>query len=458
LVRLGFSVTDTDAPAAASPPPPTVSFESPRRGEYVSAFLRHRPRRFGIAVAVIVAVALAFRVGYVLHTQTYRPTTDAASYDGLAYQLAAGHGWAHKLFGWAYRPPGYPYFLAGVLAVTGLPHGGDRTDARIAQTIVLGVGTVVLIGLVAYELWGAMAMLIAMGIAALYLPLVVVSAAEMTESLFTPLVVGATYCAVRSRRAQHRYWWVVAAGVVAGLAALTRTNGLLVAVVLALIVWSREPGFRPRQLLAPLAVVLATALTVMPWTIRNANVLHDFVPVTVETGPTLAGTYNHAAKKRDFLWRYGGYNDYNSISNDPKLSSPELDRKLTSAVLGYMRRHPLDVPQVVFWNTVRLLDLGGRHRARVTAATDVDATAGVADAMSISFWIVAALAIVGAFTGLARRTPWTFWLLPGLLWLTTALVTTGTPRFRSALEPFVIMLAALGVIAIANRRRSAAPV
>jgi hypothetical protein len=244
---------------------------------------------------------------------------------------------------------------------------------------------------------------------------------------------------------------VAGAGVVAGLAALTRTNGLVVAVVLALVVWSRDPRLRPRPLLAPLVAILATALTIAPWTIRNATVLHDFVPVTVETGPTLAGTYNHVAKKHHWLWVYGGYNDYNSISNNPRLTSPELDRKLTSAVISYAGRHPLYVPQVVFWNTVRLLDLGGRRRARITAETDLGATAGVADAMSYSFWIVAALAVIGVFTRSARRAPWSFWLLPGLLWLTTAAVTTGTPRFRSALEPFVIMLAALGLQAAANR-------
>jgi hypothetical protein len=66
----------------------------------------------------------------------------------------------------------------------------------------------------------------------------------------------------------------------------------------------------------------------------------------------------------------------------------------------------------------------------------------------VSFWLVAALAIVGCFTAAARRIPRAFWILPFLLWLSVAPVTTGTPRFRSALEPFVIMLAALGVQAI----------
>ena len=56
------------------------------------------------------------------------------------------------------------------------------------------------------------------------------------------------------------------------------------------------------------------------------------------------------------------------------------------------------------------------------------------------------LAIIGAFTHAARRVPRALWTVPLLLWASIAPVTTGTPRFRAALEPFVILPAALAIL------------
>ena len=52
---------------------------------------------------------------------------------------------------------------------------------------------------------------------------------------------------------------------------------------------------RPRSLAAPALLLATTALTILPWTIRNAVVMHRFIPVSDETGITLVGTYNPAS-------------------------------------------------------------------------------------------------------------------------------------------------------------------
>ncbi len=61
----------------------------------------------------------------------------------------------------------------------------------------------------------------------------------------------------------------------------------------------------------------------------------------------------------------------------------------------------------------------------------------------VGFWLVALLALVGAFTGLARRAPRWLWLTPLLLYLSVVFVNAETPRFRAPIDPFLIMLAAL---------------
>jgi hypothetical protein len=104
----------------------------------------------------------------------------------------------------------------------------------------------------------------------------------------------------------------------------------------------------------------------------------------------------------------------------------------------------------MFWNTVRLLDLAGRHLSRSTAHLDVGATKNVADLSVYSFWVVGLLAIVGLFTKAVRSVPRSLWLVPLLIWLSEAPITTGTPRFRAALDPWFILLASGGILALAR--------
>ncbi len=401
-------------------------------------------KRFLWAAGGLLALALIVRVGYVLHTHNYKAVLDAGSYDLLAKGLAQGHGWV--LGASAYRPPGLPFFLAGVYLIIGVPHG-VWTEARIVLALLSTV-TVGLIGLMALQVAGRRVALIAMAIAAVYVPLVLVGTSLMTETLFVPLVLAATCCALQARGAAHRYRWVAASGVLAGLASLTRGNGLIVGVALAVIVWTVRPRWSWRAAAAPALLLAVMVLTVSPWTIRNAIAQHAFVPVTTEIGTTLSGTYNDAAAKHHFIWVIGGYHNYHAIKNNFRISEATRNARLVRAVLHYLGQHPTYVFQATFWNTVRLLDLQGSFVWRRSARTDTDATAFFADLGVYCFWVVGLLAIGGLFTRAVRRVPLSLWSVPFLIWLSEAPITTGTPRFRAALDPFFILLAAFAVAAV----------
>ena len=175
---------------------------------------------------------------------------------------------------------------------------------------------------------------------------------------------------------------------------------------------------------------------------------HQFVPVTTELGLTLEGTYNdHSARER-FIWELA-YPSYRAIKKNPRLNDAQRSNQLISALIGYLGRHPAYLPEAMFWNTLRLVDLQGGRVSRMTAFNDTRATANFADLGVVNFWIVGALALVGLFTTTVRRIPRAFWLTPFLLWLSVAPLSTGTPRFRAALDPFVILLAAVAIETIA---------
>jgi 4-amino-4-deoxy-L-arabinose transferase-like glycosyltransferase len=401
-------------------------------------------KRGWFVVFSLLLLALVVRVLYVLHTHNFHLIEDAKSYNYLASTLAQGHGWGYGTS--AYRPPGYPIFLAGIYLLVGIPHS-VFTAPRLVEAVVATL-TVGLIGVMTWQLAGRVAAMIALAIGAVYVPLVLVGVSEMSESLFVPLVLAATVCALQARTAMHRYRWIVAAGIFTGMASLTRGNGMLLALPLAVVVWTGRPRISWRSVLSPILLLVVTALTIMPWTIRNAYAQHAFIPVTDELGNTLKGTYNDQAPKQRFIWTPYTAANYKPIQDNKRLTEAQRDSHLISAEIHYISQHPLYVPEAMFWNTMRLLDLQGRRVSRMTARTDEDATAGFADIGVVNFWLVAAVAIFGCFTLAARRMPRSFWLVPIILWLSVAPVTTGTPRFRAALDPFVIALAAVGIQAM----------
>ena len=86
------------------------------------------------------------------------------------------------------------------------------------------------------------------------------------------------------------------------------------------------------------------------------------------------------------------------------------------------------------------------------AATFVAAlvsSAAVAGARQL--WAYLLVGLAGVLLGTLRRTPWFLLALVALLWASTVLIQSETPRFRAPLDPFVIMVAAAGAVAVAER-------
>jgi 4-amino-4-deoxy-L-arabinose transferase-like glycosyltransferase len=389
--------------------------------------------------AGIVFAALLVRVAFVLATPHYTLVHDALDYQRHAASIADGHGFALS-YGrpTAFRPPAYPIFLAAVYAVT----GPDVEWGRIANAFV-GAGIVTLIGVIAFQLWGRRVALVALALGAVYIPLILVGQSIMSEPLFVLCLLGAIACALRG--------WAAAAGVLLGLAILGRANAVILVLPLAAAVWR---GWRPALVLCVVA-----ALTVAPWTIRNYETFHAFVPVSTQLGSALAGTYNSEAKadtENPASWRtLKRVDDYRPIFNRVRETpEPELEKQLRKASIEFIKAHPGYVATVAYWTTRRMLDLAGMDWSIHTAAT-VSANRGWAIAGVICFWVFALLALAGAFTRQARAAPWWLWAVPLLMYLSVVFLVVETPRYRTAIDPFIVLLAALAVSrAVPARTRS----
>ncbi len=425
----------------------------------------------GIAALLLVAGALVVRIAYVDATPDYVLRHDARDYDVHARSIAEGQGFSKKLAydrPTAFRPPAYPYFLGGVYRVFGV----DRAQAprrlrvaRIAQAFV-GTAVVALVGVLAAQLWGSIVALVALALAAVYVPLITVGGAVMSEPLFDLFMLASLAAAIAHRRSLHRYRYALLAGVLAGLATLTRANAMILLVPLAIAVWDVRPWRSRAAIGPPLVLVVAALLTIAPWTVRNAVELHAFVPVSTQFGSALAGTYNDAARadsQNPAAWQgLKHVPDYAYLFRRvSKIPEPELERELRAASLRYIRAHPFYVAKVGWWNTRRMLDLAGLRRSRATAAT-LTIDHKWADRGLVCFWIVVALALAGGLAGAARRTPAFVWAVPALMFLSVVFLVVETPRYRTPIDPFLILLAAAALVRaaqrmLAARRRAARP-
>ena len=427
----------------------------------------------GVLVAAILVVALVLRVASAERTP-YRPVNDAGSYLTLASYIAhtgdyslrrsPGSGAGGTRGPSAYYAPGYPYFLALVDLIDGhaVRRGPAIGPARISQA-VLGTITVALIGLVAFELFGETAGVIALGLAAVYPVLTELSGTLVAENLLTPLVLAALYTALRSRRARStatRYGWVAGTGVLTGLAVLTHENAALILLALIPAVGTAgagEKSFKPRSLAAPALLVGLTALTILPWTIRNAVEMHSFIPVSDETGITLVGTYNVASAhdpQVPYKWRifYGIPGERTLIRESPHLTEPQIGAKLQSQALNYISKHPFSPLVVAYHNTLRMFELEGTF-AWIASASAISLTTPVARLGVISFWVLCLLALGGLATRLGRSAPGWVWIIPVLLALSVILVNVETPRFREPVDPFLVLLASAGLATVVERVR-----
>jgi 4-amino-4-deoxy-L-arabinose transferase-like glycosyltransferase len=415
-----------------------------------------RPR-VSRALLLILALALVARAGVIVATPHFKPIFDAAHYDRLGDSIAHGHGY----FGQfqpatpsAFRPPLYPFALAAVHLV-----GGGWTAERLLSAL-FGVVAVLLVFLISRGVWGERVAVVAGTIAAIFPPLVLLSASILSESLFVPLAL-AVVLAILEYRRDARLRWAIAAGVLCGLAALTRQNGLLLVIAAAGGVWAMRPRLSRRALAPPVAVLAATVLTITPWVIRNTIEFHRFVGISTQSGYALGATYNpqsgrkHPAGTATMTYQVPAYRDLYARPLDEGVRS----NRLTSRSIDYATGHPGYVARTLVWNTLRILDI--RHDTAFKLAFQANYLQALGDArlasraVPASVYLLLALALLGVVAQIVRgtvvrRAPWYVWAVPILLVL-PAVPVYGLARYRSPVDPFLAMLAAVGLVAAYER-------
>ena len=431
------------------------------------------PRGFPAWLLLIALGGLLVRIAYLVLVHPDVPRVSAASaYHLLANNLADGRGFIRPFdfskFGFEHVTAEYPPLFPAVLSVWSW-FGGRSVDAQRVLTCFIGTGTVALIGLLGRRVRGETVGLVAAGLAAVYPMLFQADGVLMAETLFVLLVTAALLLAYRAadEPSPRRF---AALGVVLGLAALTRAEGLVLAVVLIVPLTYGLRALATKRRLTLAAVGIGTALLVVaPWTIRNTIEFDRFVPVANNIGTAIDGANCRLVYSGDQigLWRSTfGVKDP-SIGPDEcfegfDIGARGFDEAAASVKhrddgLDYARDHLERVPVVAAARVLRAFGL-----FRVSQQIDVESFEGRSRTWQwlglVMWWLLLPFAIGGLV--LMRRARERIWpLVSTVVAATISIVLTyGNQRFRIAAEPAVLVLAAVAIVQLCTRAAGGARV
>ncbi len=404
---------------------------------------------------LLFGLALLIRVLYnVTVASAYFPQYDSLAYQSIGFNLIDEHCFClHPYITTVYRPPLWPFLIAGISLIFGRADIYDRLFF-----CALGASTCVLIYLFARDLFGKRVALVAGLIACIYPALYLYDGWLYTESLYTFLLTAICYCMLRIQRSsgQRRRLWLLCAVMIV-LLSLTRPNGIL---VLALaICWTIFLTWRKllhsRALANVALATLVAVLLLVPWTVRNYLVSHSFLPVATGDGTVLLGAYNDQTLTQP--GNLGSWlNPLHTNAQDAKILQPfplytcnavcEIKREDVSKIAAeqWIKAHLSDLPTLLayhlrnFWTPyTREADLPMERFPALLSSQ-------IVHEMSVSFPIpILLLAALGLVVTLRRF--WRELLFAYLIILSTlgeALVYYGSSRFRAPIEPLLVILAA----------------
>jgi 4-amino-4-deoxy-L-arabinose transferase-like glycosyltransferase len=232
------------------------------------AFHRMRAALFVFLFSVLTSIAFVH-----LLPAEFRKSEDvdyAVFYKPVAENVLSGRGLVTQEGGVAVRyPPGYPLYLAGILAVTGKLHLPMDTIVMYLGIILMAASAVLVFSL-AKSLWGPRASLLLALAWALYPLTLWVQKQTNTETLYIPILYLALLLLWRLLSAENRRGVMaghVLVGMLLGLSMLVRPAamglGLLLALFLPLLDYRVASG-RSKRVLGAL-LLAGNLVVVLPW-------------------------------------------------------------------------------------------------------------------------------------------------------------------------------------------------
>ena len=417
-------------------------------------------------------VALVWLFAFALRCLYLWQIADAPFFDLRLGDAEAYHAWAQRIAdgdwlgqGVFYQAPLYPYLLALIYTTI----GDSVLVVRIVQAM-LGATSCALLGAAGVSLFGRLGAIAGVALA-IYPSAIYFDGLLDKTSLMTFLVTALlALIVVRKGSARSASRWLTA-GLVLGLVTLTRENAVVLIVPLLVFAHlsaaSTDPARQQRSVRSlqtpPIWLLTGLLIILLPVGLRNLARGGEFQLTTAQLGPNLyignhsgaSGTYESlvvghgsAADERDDATRLA-----QEAAGRP-LSAREVSRFWTGRALAYIREQPHAA-----------LVLFARKMAMTFSATEISDTE-TQDVYAESSRFLRALGVfdfgvllgLAAFGTVSTASDWRrLWILHAIA-LTYALSVATfyvLARYRFALVPVLMLLAAGGIVELFDHGRAA---
>jgi 4-amino-4-deoxy-L-arabinose transferase-like glycosyltransferase len=268
----------------------------------------------------------------------------------------------------------------------------------------------------------------------------------MSEGLYTLLIAAALLAALRLRDRPDARSAALLGGAVA-LAALTRSEALLLFPLLVLPIALTRPAGRWRLTAVSL---IAAAVLIAPWTARNWAEFGRPVLISTNDGTLLAGANCDLTYHGEDV----GFWNIKCISERSIANEARQEAHWRSEGASYATAHLGRLPAVL---AVRLLRTWDLYQPRRMVSFAEGRWIRADQAGIAVYYLLLPLAIAGGWL-LRRRRDLLVLLAPVALVVVLSLIGYGIPRFRAPAEITIVVLAALTLTRLLDRRRpSGAP-
>ena len=425
-------------------------------------------RRAATSLALIVLVALLLRVGFAWDYvgQNSRQALAVLPFlqesGNIAASLAGGHGFSSpfriETGPTAWMPPAYPWLLAGIFRVFGV-RTYDSFLAAVGLNILCSAFTCVPIFFAGKRVGGLAVAALAAWLWAFF-PNAILNAFEsMWDASLTALLAAIILWVTLAMEKSERWRDWVGYGLLWGVTLLT--NVTLISLLPFLLGWlvyrSRKTSLSSRDsaglvkatFAKPVLAFGIAVLCCVPWTIRNYMVFHHFVPLRSTLGLQMWIGNNENPQE---AWKEELHPIFNSAERARYIRMGEIEymQEKQREAIEFILAHPArDVRQfasrfIATWS-------GGTP----TPAQDFLQTPGLWFRGVLIFNLFVA---VGAAAGIVilwkERSaclfpiaafpvifPWAYYL------------TLVVPRYRLPVDPAVMLLTAVALVAISSRSR-----
>jgi 4-amino-4-deoxy-L-arabinose transferase-like glycosyltransferase len=400
--------------------------------------------------AIPVLLGLLFRVTYLVRVRRkVELIGDPYFYYHQAKALVRGQGFIHpftlltehRLEQAADHPPLYPLLLAFFHKV-----GITSVTQQMLMNCLIGTMSIVLAMVLARRISGPRTALVAGLFAAVNPNTFRYDGTLWSETLAVALMLLSILALHHVLTGPSRRWAAMT-GLCFGLATLTRAEYVIALPLIAVfLLWTGRRTLRRAFTMAAIFSVAATAV-MSPWLIHNATRFEHPVGLTVGFQYLLPLTncdstyYGTTIGYWDVECLQPAYQRTHVLGRDESVMASEAAKD----GLQYLRSHKRRALVMPFLRVGRLVSL---YQPIQQANLDIFIE-GVERPIAFSglaaWYVLVLFGAIGVWSLRPRRNEMFALTLPGIVVITASAVTYGTTRFRAGFEPFVCILAAIGL-------------